>query len=230
MIVSHLHKFIFIKTSKTAGTSIEIALSSICGDDDIITPITDEDEEIRRQLGYRCPQNYRNQQTKLLTQLKNMARGTSRHLDFYNHAPAKFIKTVLGKKLWEEYYKFTFERNPWDRVVSYYHWKHRHSTNPPPLSSIVNKTELENLRKRGWDLYTINNKIAVDKIFKYENLSSDFNKILNKIGITCSIELPRAKSGYRTPNTEYQSLFSNSEKNYIEQYFKKEINLMDYEF
>ena len=31
MIVSHEHKFIFLKTKKTAGTSIELALSELCG-------------------------------------------------------------------------------------------------------------------------------------------------------------------------------------------------------
>jgi hypothetical protein len=30
MIVSHEHKFIFLKTKKTAGTSIELALSALC--------------------------------------------------------------------------------------------------------------------------------------------------------------------------------------------------------
>jgi hypothetical protein len=39
MIISHEHKFILLKTRKTAGTSIEIALSRFCGDDDVITPI-----------------------------------------------------------------------------------------------------------------------------------------------------------------------------------------------
>ena len=37
MIISHKHKFIFIKTVKTAGTSIDIALSKICEPQDIIT-------------------------------------------------------------------------------------------------------------------------------------------------------------------------------------------------
>lgn len=58
MIISHKYRYIFLKTNKTAGTSVEIALSRFCGPDDIITPITPEDEEIRRELGYPGPQNY----------------------------------------------------------------------------------------------------------------------------------------------------------------------------
>ena len=39
MIVSYLHNFIFIKTKKTAGSAIEMALAPLCGPDDIITPL-----------------------------------------------------------------------------------------------------------------------------------------------------------------------------------------------
>jgi hypothetical protein len=47
MIFSKRHKFIFIKGRKVAGTSTEIALSTICGPDDIITPIGQSDEMMR---------------------------------------------------------------------------------------------------------------------------------------------------------------------------------------
>ena len=57
MIISHKYKFIFLKTKKTAGTSIEISLSRYCGNNDIITPISIRDEAIRKLLGKK-PQNF----------------------------------------------------------------------------------------------------------------------------------------------------------------------------
>ena len=40
MIISHRHKFIFLKAQKVAGTSVEVALAQHCGEDDIVTSIS----------------------------------------------------------------------------------------------------------------------------------------------------------------------------------------------
>jgi hypothetical protein len=40
MIISHKYKFIFIKTFKTASTSVEAYFSQYAGSNDILTPIT----------------------------------------------------------------------------------------------------------------------------------------------------------------------------------------------
>ena len=48
MTISHKYNFIFIKTLKTAGTSLEIYLSQMCGNGDIVTPI--EPSEIVNRL------------------------------------------------------------------------------------------------------------------------------------------------------------------------------------
>ncbi|MCL2930743.1 MAG: hypothetical protein MGG11_00075 [Trichodesmium sp. MAG_R03] len=89
MIISHKYKFIFLKTKKTAGTSIEISLSRFCGDDDIITPIDFTDEAIRKLLGQK-PQNY---------------------LDFRNHITSQEVLKKIEPSIWNTYYKFCFERN-----------------------------------------------------------------------------------------------------------------------
>ena len=41
MIISHTHKYIFLKSLKTAGTSVEAALSKHCGAGDMVTPLDD---------------------------------------------------------------------------------------------------------------------------------------------------------------------------------------------
>lgn len=99
MIISHRYKFIFIKTLKTAGTSIEIFLGKICGDDDIITTIYPKECQ-------HVPRNY----------MKD-----NRRIRFYNHMPAHAIEAEILEEVWDEYYKFCFERNPWDKTLSHYH-------------------------------------------------------------------------------------------------------------
>ncbi len=54
MIVSHQHRFVFLKTVKTAGTSVEVLLRRLCGPADIITPI-DEKEPVAQGL---LPRNF----------------------------------------------------------------------------------------------------------------------------------------------------------------------------
>lgn len=56
MIISYSREFIFLKTQKTGGSSVEIALSTLCNDDDVLTNLTPDEERVRRALG-RSMQN-----------------------------------------------------------------------------------------------------------------------------------------------------------------------------
>src|SRR4051812_23656865 len=105
MIVSHQHRFIFLKTRRTAGTSLEIALSKHCGPRDTITPLHKPDEEIRRGLGYRGPQNFMPRDVAL----------TPANFERYGlgaHTPAARAKAAFPGQ-WQRYFKFTVVRNPW---------------------------------------------------------------------------------------------------------------------
>ena len=76
VIVSHKHKFIFIKTRKTAGTSIELFLSRFCGEKDIITPIY----PVVPDADYHVPRNWRGLYNPLpdLSDALRAGEGTSR--------------------------------------------------------------------------------------------------------------------------------------------------------
>ena len=62
-IISYSKNFIFVKTNKTAGTSLEIVLSKYCNDKDVIGQIGN-DEKIRSELGYRTAQNHKGKLSK----------------------------------------------------------------------------------------------------------------------------------------------------------------------
>src|SRR4026208_1557900 len=96
MIVSHTDKFIFLKTKKTAGTSIELALSELCGSDDVITPLTEIDEAQRE--GKRGAQNWRLDgwgHSPGPLWKRRWLKFTAEEYGFYNHMTAAEAKSLL---------------------------------------------------------------------------------------------------------------------------------------
>jgi Sulfotransferase family len=231
MIISHKYKFIFLKTNKTAGTSVEIALSKFCGADDIITPITPEDEKIRRDKGYRGPQNCLQVPIwdyGIRDVAKLLIKGIKRPR-FYNHMSAKEIRAHIGGRVWNSYYKFCFERNPWDRVISLYYWRYR-SEPRPTISEFVESNIPMVLRIRGFELYTINGQIAVDKICHFENISEELEVIRKRLGIPEKLDCPYAKSQFRKDKRSYRDILDVKQQAKIAELFSDEISLMGYEF
>jgi hypothetical protein len=228
MIVSHKYKFIFLKTRKTAGTSIEIALSKFCGNEDIVTPITPEDEEIRRNLGYPGPRNYVIPFRRYgWNDWYKWSRFGTRP-EFYNHMPAGQIRQWIGKKTWDSYYKFCFERNPWDKAISLYYFLQRTEKTKVPFEEFlyqVDKNQLSN-----FPIYTLNNQIAVDHVGLYENIEQEIKKISEQLGFPFNLELPRAKQAFRKDRRPYQEIIGEEEKQYIRQICQKEIALFEYSF
>jgi hypothetical protein len=230
MILSHKYRFIFIKTNKTAGTSIEIALSKFCGPDDVITPISPEDEELRKNLGYRAPQNF--QYSIWDYSIRDLVTAVLRYkrkAKFYNHISVREVATQIEKKVWDSYYKFCFERNPWDRVVSLYYWKFKTEPRPTILEFVESSAPII-LKRRGYELYTINGDIAVDKVCRYESLSEELEQIRDRLGFSDELELPRAKSRFREDKRSYRDILGEKEKAKIAELFRDEINLFGYNF
>jgi hypothetical protein len=221
MIISHKHKFIFIKTEKTAGTSIEIALSKYLGPNDIITRISPEDEQIRKDLGFRGPQNYHIPWSHYLkSDFLNLLKDRKR-AQFFNHCSAKFIHNHINEKQWNEYYKFCFERNPFTKVVSWYQWLNR-SKEKQPISSFLKSPQA--FRARGLNLYTIDSHVVVDEIYKFEELNSVMEEIANKVGLPEIPTLTKTKpSSSKNSNEKNKILLSEADIDLISKVYAREI-------
>jgi len=230
MILSHKYKFIFLKTNKTAGTSIEIALSKFCGPDDIITPISKKDEKTRQALGYRGPQNYAAPPWQYSTaDVYRFLRYREKKHRFYNHISGREVRARIGPEIWDHYYKFCVERNPWDRVVSLYYFVHRKEPRPD-IREFLASPIVNILKERGIELYTIGGNIAVDRVCRYESLAEELETIRKHLGLPEPLELPRAKSEFRPAKVDYRQQLDQTTRNQIADIFRQEIEWFGYRY
>jgi hypothetical protein len=230
MIISHTHKFIFLKTKKTAGTSIELALSRLCGPDDIITPLTANDEALR--AGGRAAQNWRlhgwwNSPRPLWK--RRFRKFTAADYGFYNHMLAKEARALLNdERAWRSYFKFAFERNPWDRQVSFYHHRYRRKAIPPPFPDFIHGDR--RARLNNYEIYSINGDVAVDFVGRFETLEEDFEHALKQVGLAWEGVLPRAKTTFRRNPTPYRDYYDADTRDIVGRWYEREIKLLDYSF
>lgn len=82
-----------------------------------------------------------------------------------------------------------------------------------------------------YPLYTEDDFVIVDQILKYETLMDELSEVFIKLGIPFSGSLGvNAKSEYRTDRTPYQKVYTQEQKEVVEEFFKKEIKLLNYSF
>lgn len=246
MIICNSQKFLFIKTRKTAGTSVEIALSRVCRDGDVVTPLTElrGEEELRRTEGGLAPCNWKKTvlQHRTWTEWRNLVLNGERANRFTQHSTAAAIKRAIGDSVWNRLFKFTIERNPWDRAVSRYWWeKYRrerqfekvHGRPFPGINETLRYYAEHKLSwLSNWEHYTINDQIAVDKVLFYERLSGDLEDLRREAGIEGDISLPekRAKSGFRPDGGHYSEILSEEDRDLVARVCRREIAAFGYRF
>jgi Sulfotransferase family len=229
MILSHAHRFIFIKTLKTAATSVEVELAKLCADGDIVTPISDEDEILRpdaRPRNYMLPRK----QWPLYARLQDLLgfEPERENIQYFNHMPAHLVRQRIGDDIWRRYFKFTIERNPWDRMVSMWYWAMRERRRPVPFRDWLAKDS--RALHSNIPLYSLDGQIAVDTICQYDQIEDELRRALGMVGVTWSGMLPRAKSHVRTPGRNFRSYYDEPSRRIVAQRHAREIELFGYAF
>jgi len=229
MILSHKHKFIFIKTAKTAGTSIEVFLSKHCGPQDVVTPIAPpvEGHQPRNYEGFINPiPEIARRPGKLFSVLRHSM--TSRE-KFYNHIPATEVRTRVPADVWNSYFKFCVERNPWDKVLSHYHMHAAREGGSLSLDEYLGRGRFPINYFRYTD--RSGTKIIVDRVLRYEHLIPELSEVFSQFNIPFDGTLGvAAKSKYRTDRRPYQQVFNDEQRKIVEKAFAKEIDLHGYRF
>ena len=229
MIVSHRHRFIFVKTMKTAGSSIEAALARHCGDDDVLTPIHPPiaGHHARNHRGLFWPFAG----AADLAELRANFRDLSARRKFYNHIPARQARARLGRRIWEGYFTFCVERNPWDKTLSHYHmfrnaaWHARHD---PDLT--LEKYFENAIFCRNAGFYCDRDgEIMVDRVLRHDRLDVEMAQVMDQLGLPFD-GLPRAKSDLRTDRRSYREVLSAAQAKQVEAEFEREIALHGWEY
>jgi hypothetical protein len=229
MILSHKYKFIFIKTAKTAGTSIEVFLSRLCGPKDIVTSIAPpvEGHQPRNYEGLINPiPEILQRPGKLFSVLRHTI--TSRE-KFYNHMPASEVRNRVPADVWNSYFKFCVERNPWDKVLSHYHMHVAREGGSLTLDEYLARGRFPVNYFRYTD--RAGTRIIVDRVVRYENLLVELGEVFSQLRIPFDGSLGvAAKSEYRTDRRPYQEVFNEEQQKIVQQAFAKEIELHGYRF
>jgi hypothetical protein len=239
MIVLHSHQVIFLKPRKVAGTSFEIALSNYAAEDDILTPITPKDEELRRSMGFRGAQNYNKRFKDILARptrrdLKNLVAGRKPQL-FYNHIAARDARARVGPAVWDQYTKVSIVRNPFDCAVSQYFWDNKRipvERRPSFAQWCMNN---QAVLGRNNEQYMIDGKTIIDIFVRYENFEEDIRALEQAIpglaGLYGIFSLISAKGTTRPKQgASVQDMFTDAEslENLIRQQNRYEIERFGY--
>lgn len=208
---------------------MEIALSRFCGVDDIVSPLSKKEEAVRFDFSGINAQNYLAPFWKY--SLYDVLRCTwYKYLKgYYDHIPAREVKSYLSPETWNSYFKFAFDRNPWDKVISYFYWSGA-DIKYPDIESFLKSENVEIISS--FEQLSIGGVLAVDKIFKFENLESALVEITDILGLSEKLTMPsyKAKGGYRIDDRDYKELLTDKEAELISTMFAREIKIMGYQF
>lgn len=213
MPISHEHKCIFIHIPKTGGTSIENALG-VFGDwkeQNTCTMFGKINSEELRRLSH--PSN------------------------FLQHITASTLKKI-DRISFDDYYKFSFVRNPWDRFVSSYSNKDpdlvdRAENQGIKLSDatfeeyvyLTENIKHPHLSSQFEYLFGEDGECIVDFIGRFEKIEEDFELVREKIGISASLE--HLNSSSHKPYREY---YNRKTKLIIKNRYLNDINIFKYKF
>lgn len=214
MIISRGRGYIFVHIPKTGGTSMAAALEARAMKDDILIGDT---EKARRRRGR-------------LTKLNAAGR-------IWKHSTLRDIDGVVSEAEMRDLFVFTLVRNPWDRMLSYYHWLRTQGFEHPAVT-LAKSTEFgdflhadqtfESVKAAPYASYvtTPSGADVCDAYLRLEHLSEDLQAVEAHLGF--KLEMPHLNQSERP--RDYRSAYSHGDADRVAAICAEDIARFGYRF
>lgn len=215
MIISPGRRYVFVHIPKTAGTALALALEARAMKDDIL--IGDTPKAKRR---------------------KGRLKGLVVPGRLWKHSTLADIDGLIPQAEFAGWRVFTIVRNPWDRVVSYYHWlKTQRFQHPavalakvlPFAEFIRHATIVDSFAKSPSESYVqdADGRIRCDLFLRHETLSSDVARLGDLLGMKLP-DLAAANPSDR--RADWQSYFTAADARHWGEVSARDVMRFGYRF
>lgn len=212
MIYSTSHNFVFIHIAKNGGTSITSALGQYGTKGLSRTPLN----EILSALPYARP---------------------AEKIVHPPHVDARWVRSRIGRDVFDASFSFAVVRNPFDQLVSRYEYirKSKNHHAHQAAARLEFRDFLRHQKLRDWKFTkTQHSKIAdrqgrvlVKKVYRFENFNDVLPDVCSIIGVPPPQKLPHENSTARKP---YQLYYDASSREFVENNFREDLDYFGYEF
>lgn len=215
MIISHGRKYIFVHIPKTGGTALTLALEGRVMKDDIL--IGDTPKAVNRR--------------KRLKDVQSSGR-------LWKHSRLTDIYGLVTQDEIEDFFTFTLVRNPWDMMVSYYHWL-RDQTFDHPAVTLAQRLDFSGFLNAPHTKVTMraapygqymkdrNGVERCDLFIRLEHLAQDLAPLEGHLGFSLG-NIPVANASQR--DADYRSYYSEADAACIAEVCAEDIARFGYAF
>ena len=205
-MISHEHKCIFVHIPRTGGTSIEATIWPRGRNENTLW------------MGFIDDWNNKYQTGGL------------------QHLLAKQIREEVGGETFSSYWKFSFVRNPWDKIISQYHY----IQNKERLLSFLGVEKIESLEEYlaliqkakyiHWEeqwkfLYADSGECLVDTIYRFEDFRDSAQKIYQDLKLQ-----PTVLHVNQTDHEHYSKYYTPETRELVAEMYAIDIDTFNYEF
>lgn len=214
MILSLGRNYVFIHIPKTGGTSLALALEARAMADDIM--LGDTPKALRRRRRVKDA----------------VTRGR-----LWKHSRLEDIEGLVPQEQLENLFAFTLVRNPWDRVVSLYHWLRVQTFRHPSISLaqtlsfcdfVQNEAMIRAFENSPATSYmkTSDGRLQCSAFIRLEHFEEDAQPLFSHLGF--ELELSRVNTSQRLE--DYRSYYTDAAAETIAQCCAADIDRFGYVF